>query len=94
MVSFICSSGIKVFIAEVCGEVALVLGAVGAVGTGIWLLSCVGSYMQLQVTLLSAAVGAEMTGKGLLPCVSPQVHHEFLAAVKSLRAVGAGVCSL
>ena len=80
--------------AGVCVEVTLVLGAVGAVDTGIWFLSRVSSNMQLQVTLLSAAVRTELAGIGLLSRVCPLVYHDLLAGVKELRTVDAFVYSL
>lgn len=54
-----------------CIQVALVLGAIGAVGASKGFLTCVCPDVQLQVTLLCTAVGTVMTGEGFLPSVRP-----------------------
>lgn len=54
-------------------QVALLVGAVGAVSTLVRLFAGVDSDVPLQIYLLYSAVGTVRAGKGLLPCVRAQV---------------------
>lgn len=79
---------------EVHLELVMFRKALGAMRTGVWFLTCVGSFVDPELTLMTVTLSTQVTGIWSLACVGALMVLQKVSSTKTLAAVTANVSPL